>query len=559
MNPLKHEIDPPAKPRSMPATEAPGFEAAPANLEPSFQAANRPADPESKIQTPVSAVQNLDWDMAAVQQEPRPADVSVERLVALLAYNGRRVGRDAVFALATLFTCLAGLALLDLTLSGTFAWVFLSIMALIASGTVMAQGIQIEQTKTALANSQLDNSHLGALCEALEWPEARVRNIARLLLTQQLPRLKQGDEKLLAIDQRNCLFRRLSLRAARKHPDLAVAILHTMPLIGNESALPYVARLAGASTFTEGEMRIKETALFELPELERRVAVQRAEEAARIAAESTQAAEREELLTQGEREQRAAVTAHVDAQVRAFEEEMRKIRQPGMRIEFLFASWGFIVPYTALQTWVHFADRDWPLGLLFGFLSVAGTQLYRLTLTNKHKAIANRLARMDDVRFIGRLLELLSWPDPDVCAGAMGALTRLLRRVKASDKVLRTPAQRAGLYRNITFANAHTHTDFLIAALKALEQIGDAAAMPYVVQLANAQPSSERERRVCDAAIACLPYLNQRARMTAGSHALLRASSATSTGADSLMRAASPSAATDSEQLLRANSGDGGA
>ena len=52
-----------------------------------------------------------------------------------------------------------------------------------------------------------------------------------------------------------------------------------------------------------------------------------------------------------------------------------------------------------------------------------------------------------------------------------------------------------------------------------------------------------------------IEHLNQRAKINDSSHILLRASSPESLGADSLMRAASPSAATDPEQLLRAQPG----
>jgi hypothetical protein len=253
----------------------------------------------------------------------------------------------------------------------------------------------------------------------------------------------------------------------------------------------------------------------------------------------------------------AAMTAHVDAQMREFEAELGKFREPGMRIGFLIASWVTLVPYTLVQMILQFAGGNWPGGLVFAVLTVLTTQLYRLALTARHQRIAHKLSKLDDVRCIGRLAEMLDWPDASTRHLAISALTRLLPRVKASDNVLHTPGQRANLHRMLALTNARNHAEFMESILKALQQIGDASAVPYVEQLAKAQPTSARQRRVCDAARDCLEYVKLRSELTRSSQTLLRASAvSTAGGADLLVRPSNAAGLTDQEQLLRAGSGN---
>jgi hypothetical protein len=186
-------------------------------------------------------------------------------------------------------------------------------------------------------------------------------------------------------------------------------------------------------------------------------------------------------------------------------------------------------------------------------MAACSSQLYRLALREGHKVVARKLSKLDDVRCIGRLADALEWPDMTVRHFAIAALTRLLPRVRASDNILQTPQQRANLARMLVLSNARQHADLLVGILAALQQVGDASALPAVRQLAAAQPASIRERIVCDAARDCLPYLQQRARLAQSSQTLLRASSAAETGSDTLVRPVVSLGLTDPEQLLRAD------
>jgi len=419
---------------------------------------------------------------------------------------------------------------------------------------------RLQQARAAVQNAHLGREWLGPLAEALAWPDRRVQGSAALLLTQALPRLGAGEGDVLTEVQRNCLYQRLTPRAAAADPELALAILSALPVIGTEEALPNVNRLASRPGFTRPRLRVKRAARAALALLERRAALQRdAQAAAPAVPELTLSAETPELISsleaaidEGRKEEMAAAAALVDAQFQEFEEEMRKLQVPGMRLGFLFASWGIILPYCAVQTFVQFADHNWPGGLIFAVLSLLSTQLYRLTLTKKHQVMAQRLGKIEDVRCVGRLAEALEWPDPTIHHVAMLALTKLLPRVKASDNALFTPRQRGNLHRMLTLSNTRQYDQCLVAILQALQQIGDETALPYVEHLANAQPMSNRERRVCDAARDCLPFLRERASQTHSSQTLLRASSATATGNEMLVRPAIGVDRGDQEQLLRA-------
>jgi hypothetical protein len=268
-------------------------------------------------------------------------------------------------------------------------------------------------------------------------------------------------------------------------------------------------------------------------------------------------------LTESERRAQAEMAAYVDGQIQQFEAAREQLQTPGMRFGYLIASYLIIVPYLALMACQAYSAGQWVLAVFCGFGSLLGTQLYRLTMLPKHHAIAAGLAELDDVRCIGRLAEMLEWPDEEVREVAITALTRLLPRVKASDKVFSAQNQRENLRRFITASNARTHSEFVISVMKALEQVGVAEDLPAVQHLASTQqvwgvtiPYSRAEAArllsVRAAARECVPYLEKIAALGQSSQTLLRASCATSASNDMLVRAADGSSASDPEQLLRA-------
>jgi hypothetical protein len=181
--------------------------------------------------------------------------------------------------------------------------------------------------------------------------------------------------------------------------------------------------------------------------------------------------------------------------------------------------------------------------------------MFRLTVRPKHHKIARKLAALDDVHAIGRLVDALEWPDAGIRDTVIAALERLLPRLRASDAALLSAQQRTTLHRMLTMANVQTYEEFLINLLAALEQVGDRSAVPYVQELIATRPLTDGERRVRDAAIECLPFLEQNADQTHNIQTLLRAAAPSAPAPQQLLRPAAQASDVDAVNLLRAADG----
>ena len=129
--------------------------------------------------------------------------------------------------------------------------------------------------------------------------------------------------------------------------------------------------------------------------------------------------------------------------------------------------------------------------------------------------------------------------------------------MKASDAALLNGSQRGWLnilLRNSTVPRKNTQMDldFRLAILKALEQIGDAAAIPAVEHLANGYAYSANQKALKAAAQECLPLLRANFGSVEANKTLLRASSAENAAPETLLRASEPAPDTKPEELLRA-------
>lgn len=198
------------------------------------------------------------------------------------------------------------------------------------------------------------------------------------------------------------------------------------------------------------------------------------------------------------------------------------------------------------------------LGLLIGTLPIRMFGVLFVTYTcwflwtqrlAPRKRIAHNLTFYNDIRAVGPLAEALEYRDVDLREQAKIALIRLLPRLQASDAVLFTTEQRNRLYRALNSPDV----EFVLAILKALEQIGDAKALPYVEKLASGGDAANGEERVRRAAQACLPYLRERAERETPT--LLRAASVVESAPNSLLRPAAAGNDAEPEQLLRASAG----
>ncbi len=456
-----------------------------------------------------------------------------EAVVRLLAE--RELGRPGcltslwpLLLLPTFFTLLVG------TGGDGWSWFWLSLAALLTTRKLARQSAELAAGRAVLLTPELDGAWLGALVEALEWPDTSVRLFARMRLTALLPSISKEDAARLPPLQMAALYDHLTWTEAACYPDFVLALLQAARRLRHVEALRGMESLARMRVPTGALRRVRRVARACLPELEA---------AAAITPEAASETARQATVV-------ASSTLNPEARQWLEAEEGRQRRQPTMRLGFLLASYVIIVPYLAFQAANAFQQRLWPLGVLCSVLAMATTQLYRFTLTRDQQRLADRLARMEDVRAIGQLAEIQAWPDARMARMARAGLIRLLPQMQAGDARLLDVRQRAFLYQRLRLSEARANPEFLLAILKALEQIGDTDAVPYVEALAHSEPPTLRERQVKQAAEECLPYLLECAQHNRDSQVLLRAS-AGSEPPERLLRPLRPSTAPESERLLR--------
>ncbi len=174
------------------------------------------------------------------------------------------------------------------------------------------------------------------------------------------------------------------------------------------------------------------------------------------------------------------------------------------------------------------------------------------------KVAISNIGALDISQAAGALLDVYGMNGRFILGDTRPALIRLLPRLRVTDANLLTPGQRKLLYtilsrneRNPWSIN-YWSADLKIAILRALEQIGDEKAIPYVEKAAR----TARNLEVRAAAQECLPYLTTRAEQLRVEQTLLRASAST-TSPDMLLRPTVATAPTEPQQLLRASNAEG--
>ena len=159
-----------------------------------------------------------------------------------------------------------------------------------------------------------------------------------------------------------------------------------------------------------------------------------------------------------------------------------------------------------------------------------------------------RLAKLDDIRVVGPLVEALRLTNKRILIECVSALTRLLPLLKTADAYLLHEYQRRFLHRIMTDPSYESvNPEFLLAILKAFEQVGDQGDILYVHELAKSTSNSQ----IREAAEACLSLIIERSRRHHSSKTLVRPSSN-----DHKITLLSPSQSAEgiiSEQLLRPN------
>lgn len=196
--------------------------------------------------------------------------------------------------------------------------------------------------------------------------------------------------------------------------------------------------------------------------------------------------------------------------------------------------------------WHYVAILLGPL-LVVSFIKWSKIDVNRLRYASTlHKNAANLLAKFEDERAVGPLIEGLDFGDRNAIKTA---LKRLLPRLKATDASLLNAKQRARLYLELKWSreyewNPFVDTEFIATILKALEQIGDETALPYVKRLAR----SSHRQPIRQAAQECLPFLQQRLENIG---TLLRAADVPDTHIDTLLHPVQNTSEADPQTLLR--------
>jgi len=196
------------------------------------------------------------------------------------------------------------------------------------------------------------------------------------------------------------------------------------------------------------------------------------------------------------------------------------------------------------------------MGSMGGLISLA------FAYSRTHRAAARKAAEYEDPRVVGHLANMLEVQDKDTRQVVEEALIGLLPKMRASDAGLLNAEQRESLYRGLRRKNP----ELVLAILKALEQIGDSRAIPYVEKLEKAlqeqraaaeaqgrsQEAAEIDNRIL-VAKECLQFLQDHAQQEQARQTLLRASDAARVAPDSLLRPATGKSDQESGSLLRAS------
>lgn len=166
-------------------------------------------------------------------------------------------------------------------------------------------------------------------------------------------------------------------------------------------------------------------------------------------------------------------------------------------------------------------------------------------VTQSHKNAVSKLSEFNDIRIAGALLEAAERNDKSLKTIAERTLVRLLPRLTAANNPL-NESQLASLNRALKSDNS----ELVVAALKALEEIGDETHVEQVKRLAYQKAKNPFQETVRDKALACLPYLEKRAENAKMAKTLLRASAPHNTD-NTLLRPASHTPESRPEELLR--------
>ena len=231
------------------------------------------------------------------------------------------------------------------------------------------------------------------------------------------------------------------------------------------------------------------------------------------------------------------------------------------RIGFVLTSICVVAGMSTAQFLLRSHNPYWrPLMYLVGASEFVA---FGLLFWTRHKTVASfdaaELARIGGIQAIPPLFAALqNTNSPKRQAAIRDALITLAPQMKASDAHLLTPVAhtliRSWLYTVYNPALSLGYSlpaNACIAALKALEQVGDSNYISIVARLANMKTRTPAKARVKQAAIECLPMLREHCGEVETARTLLRAANAEDARPDTLLRAASSTTKASAAELLR--------
>jgi hypothetical protein len=155
-----------------------------------------------------------------------------------------------------------------------------------------------------------------------------------------------------------------------------------------------------------------------------------------------------------------------------------------------------------------------------------------------------------DARAAGWLIHELRFGNKHTRPETREALTRVLPRLKASDRRRLDSNHLNYLHYLLGTTSPIRDAEFLLALLKALEQVGDSRFLGPVRHLAARRAWSPNQRRVQSAARSCLVFLEQKAEQERIRQTLLRPTSAEALPAETLLRPVEGAADFNPSELL---------
>ncbi len=166
------------------------------------------------------------------------------------------------------------------------------------------------------------------------------------------------------------------------------------------------------------------------------------------------------------------------------------------------------------------------------------------------RRVSELLSEVNDVRFIAPMLRLEFAQEHVGVKGLRGAIKRLLPQIRADHAPLWSKEDKAALL--LPLKHPNHDKELTLACLKALEQVGDASAIPAVRRLHEKMYPAKWKEGIALAAQECLLYLESNTGRFQQAETLLRASEPAATRPDILLRPAqAASDTTPAEQLLR--------